>query len=187
MRKVAGILCVALSVALAGSALAREKKEKRERVKPTKVTGTFVSAELAGESVNWKLTLDEGGDKTFEMAANVVVMYSEKDGTNRARMLRAAGKKAPQAKGNTKVAQGTFVTAVAEGNKVVVTLSVDGAEQAFELSQKLGVMARDDKALVIASAGRGGKKDRAAGEGKKKGGGKRKKKGGDEEAAPDNL
>ena len=171
MRKTVAILGVVLALALASDVFAGGKREKRERVPPTKGTGQFVSATVAGDVSTWTLTMegDEPGEKAFELATNVVVMYTEKNGVNMARQLRRAGKKAPEPKGKMLVATGTLVKAEAQNNKVAVTLKVGDEEQQFLMTKKMTVTYRaaDNKnvATGIGSAGRGGKK----------GGGKKKK------------
>ena len=188
MRKSLAVLGVALALALASDAFAGGKREKPERVPPTKGTGLFVSATVAGDVSTWKLTMegDEPGEKTFELTTNVVVTYTEKNGVNMARQLRRAGKKAPEPKGKMLVATGTLVKAEAQDNKVAVTLKVGDAEQQFLMTKKMTVTYRaaDNKnvALGFASAG-GGRKGEGGGKKGEGGGGKKNKV----DKAPDNF
>ncbi|NQT52238.1 hypothetical protein HQ576_09325 [bacterium] len=174
----------ALVALLAMPALAGEKGEKKGGGKGEKVTGQFVSAALEGGQITWKITAEDGAEKAYTMASEVVVMYSERNGVNRAMGIGAKGKKVREAKGNRLVATGTFVSAAAEGNKVNVAVTVDGAEKTFVLGTKLTVLARERKgqttAMRIMSAGGGKKKGDDADKPKK---GKRKKEG----DAPPNI
>ena len=168
MRKLV-VVALVLGTVLAGNALAREKKERAEAKEGT---GTFVSATIKpeGGAVTWKLALDGEGEKAFDMTQPVVVTYSEKNNQKHARMIRPVGKKVPEAKGKTLVAQGQVTKAETQGKRVIVTVKVgdgaDAAEQEFTLTSRLTVRYRDGEppaALSIASAGRGEK-----GAGKKK-------------------
>jgi len=189
MRRALAVAGLAVGLALATSALAREKGEgRKKRGKQKQATGTFVSAELAGEVVNWKLALDEEGEKTFEMAAQVGVLYSEKNDRKRARRVFAIGKKMPQPRGKMQVAQGKFVKAEMQGRKVVVTLKVgegaEAADQDFALPSRLAVRYRDRAGTLTATSigpgGRGkGREKKQEGEGKKR---KRKR-----EKVPENM
>jgi len=168
------LLAIAFAAALAWTtgALAREggKKDKpagkgrRGQV----VTGTLAEATVAGDTVTWKVTADDGTTKELPMATNVVVTYGEKNGQNRVMQIRVAGKKTPEAKGKRLVAQGTLKSVTVAGNKATVTVTVDGADKDFLLAAKVKIACREKagvtQAMSIGSAG--GRK----GKGKKKGG-----------------
>lgn len=150
---------VALVMAVAcGSAFAREKKERAKGGKAETVAGTFVSAAVEGETCTWKITAEDGTEKSLPMATNVVVMYSEKNGKNRAMQIRVAGKKTPEAKGKRLVAAGTLTGAAAAGRAVTVTVKVEDKDVEFMLPKKVKLMVRGDKALGIGPASGGGRK-----------------------------
>jgi len=177
-------VCITLLVglALACGALAGEKKK---RAKPERATGAFVSATVEGGTCTWKIAVDEAGEKTFAMAGQVAVMYSEKNGAQRVRMIRVAGKKPPKAKGNMQVATGDLVSVAKEGKSVVAKIKTADGEKDFMLTERLGVMYREADgaatAMAVTAAGRQKGKD-----GEKKRGEGRKKKNKDG-GAPENL
>jgi hypothetical protein len=181
VRKLTAFVTLALAVALAGSALAREKKERKERAKPERIAGVCASASLEAGTVSLKVTVDNEGEKTVEMPANVVVMYSEKGGQKRVRTIRTAGKKAPEAKGNMQVVQGEITKAEKQGTSLAITVKTADGDQQFELPDKLTIMAREDdgklKARGIAPGRRGGKK----------GGGRERRRKKDPANPPENL
>ena len=81
------LVSVVVAVACAATALAGERRQR-----PKRATGTFVSAELAGDIVKWQLDLGEdAGKKTFELTAEVSVRYVEKDGVKQAQIVRRTG------------------------------------------------------------------------------------------------
>lgn len=191
MRKRSLILALVIGLAMTASAFAGEKGERKKgRGKGEKVNGQFVSATLEGGTITWKITAEDGTEKSYDMPSEVVVLYVERGGQNRAMGIGPKGKKVPEAKGKRLVAVGTFVKAAAEGNKVNVTVSVDGEEKAFVLSSKLIVLTRERRGqtvvMRIMNARKGGKRKKDdAGADKPKKKGRRKKKGGD--AAPPNI
>jgi len=145
------------AVVLAGQAFAGGKREK-----PEDANGKFVSAALAAETIQWKLAMEaDGVEKTFDMAADVCVTYTEKNGQKRASSIAPPGKKAPEAKGNRLVASGKFVKAEFQGKQVAVTVKVADQEQVFLIGQALTVRytQQGDKLVAsrIAAAPRPGK------------------------------
>jgi hypothetical protein len=130
-----------LAVAWATTALGGQPGQR-----PSQATGTFVSAELAGEVVNWQLDLgQDGGKKTYEMAAEVRVQYAEKDGVKQAQSIRgAAGRDFPQREG-TVAAKGKFASAKLQGESVLVTITLSEGAKALEvtLPKQLAVRYRE--------------------------------------------
>lgn len=176
-RAVVVVGLVAAMVVATWASAGQERKRDKGKRKGESATGLFVSAELAGEKTNWKITTeDDQAEKTFEMAAKVVVMYMERQGQNVALNIRPLGKRVPEAKGKRLVAQGTFVKAELQGNKVVVTVNVgegDAAEKKdFALSSRVRVAYRAKKDGTIAAMSISG----AGGKGKREGRQKDKKK-----------
>ena len=172
------VVALVLGTVLASNAWAREKKE---RAAAKEATGTFVSAtpKAEGGAVTWKLALDGEGEKAFDMTQPVVVTYSEKNNQKHARMIRPAGKKAPEPKGKTLVAQGQLTKAETQGKRVIVTVKVgDGAQaadQEFTLTSRVSVRYQDGEppaALAITSAGKGEKGAGKKGDKKDNGGAK---------------
>ena len=180
------VVALAAAVAWSGAALARDaEKKKKADGKGATVTGTLTGATVTDDTVTWKVTGEDGAAQELPMASNVVAMYSDKNGVNHAMMIRVAGKKAPEAKGNRQVASGTIPK---DGG---VTIAGDQAtikigDTSVVLPTAVKVMVRDKdgtkQAIMIGPAGKpkGDKQPKA--EGKKKG--ERKKKGDD---APPNL
>ena len=150
-------VALALSVAWASSALAQQKKERKGRSKGQTIAGTLNEAAVAGDTVTWKITAEDGMDKELPMSTNIVVLYTEKGGQTRLTLIRVAGKKAPEAKGGRQVAQGTLSAVAADGNKFTVTVDVDGEKKAFSLTKRVRIMAREKagatEALGIAPGG----------------------------------
>jgi len=186
-RRVLVVAGMAVALALASGAVAGEKRKGKGKGKAQRVTGTFVSAEVAGEKVNWKITTDEDqAEKTFEMAAKVVVMYMERKGQNRAMQIRALGKKVPEAKGKRLVAQGTVEKAELQGNQLTVTVKLDAGEsKPFLLGAKLTVAYREKGDGSLAALGIGSARRGKKGEGRQKGEGRKRKK--KDANAPDNM
>ena len=97
-----------------------------ERRRPSQAAGAFVSADLADEVVKWQLDLgEEAGKKIYEMAADVSVTYTEKDGVKEASSIRRASGRQRPAREGTVVVKGKFVSAqLKEGeDKVLVTIA----------------------------------------------------------------
>ena len=185
--KTRALLVTALAVAVAwgSGALAGEKKERKGKGKAQQVVGTLNEATVADSTVTWKITAEDGTNKEFPMPTNVVVMYMERGGQNRAMQIRVAGKKVPEAKGKRLVAQGTLKAVGIEGNKVTVTVTVENEDKPFMLAKKVSITAREKgdgstAAVAIAPAPR-----KKKGEGDQPGEGKKKRKKGEE--APPNL
>jgi len=171
MRNAAWALALAAVVALASTATAREKGAKDKKAGKgggTKVEGALTAAAVAGDEITWTVSAADG-EKTFSMAATVVVMVAEKNGQKQARMIRAAGKKDPKAKGNMTIVKGTFVSLAVQGNAATLTVKTDDGDQALPMGTKVAVSARERKGKTIAQA-------ITVSAGKGKGGGKGKKK-----------
>lgn len=202
MRKLLAALSLGLVLAIAGQATAREggeggKKRKAERgegkkrQKPERAQGTLEAASLKGGNIEWTVAVEDedGGkaSKTFQMSANVLVAYAERDGTNHARMIRAAGRKTPEGKGKTQFAQGTFVQAAVAGDAATLTIKVGDEEKPFQMGTavKVAYRAAGDGTLtaLIIGGGRPPRKAKGEGRGGKRGG--KAKRGGDE--APDEM
>jgi len=191
VRKLAILVTVSLAVALATNALAGGKKEREARAKPEQASGVFISATIEGGVAKWKLTVDGEGEKTFEMPANVIVMYADKNGNKQARQIRTPGKKAPEPKGNALIAQGEIVKVEKQGKNLALTLKTADGEVQLSLRDQLAVMYRkgaDDKltAMGISPAGGKGGGKKGEGGGKKGEGGARKGKN-DQANPPANL
>jgi len=183
VKKLGFALALVLGMALLNTAMAREKGDKPKREPPKQATGTLVSATLDGGTIKWKLALDGEGEKTFDMGSQVTIMYAEKNGEKMVRMIRASTGKAAEAKGKALTAEGTFVKAETQGNKVVVTIKSGDAEQAYNLTSRLGVAYREGEPLTALSIqAAGGAKARGEKPGKAEGG-KRNK----ENKPPDNI
>jgi len=179
------VVALAAAVAWSGLALAREKKERKGKM--AAVLGTLNEGAMAGETVTWKITAEDGTDKELPMATNVVVMYSEKNGQNRAMQIRVAGKKVPEAKGKRLVAQGTLKAVAVAGKKATVTVTVDAADKDFALPTKVKIMAREkaDGTTQAMAIGPGGGRKKGGGDQPAEGKKKRKKKKGED--APANM
>lgn len=152
MRKLV-VVGLMLAMAWATTALAGETRRR-----PDRAEGTFVSAQLAGDLVKWELDLgQEAGKKTFEMAADVKVQYTEKEGVKQAQSIRrAAGRDRPAREG-TVVAKGKFASAKLQDEKVLVTITPAEGEKALEvtLPKQLNVWYRkgDDGKVTVYSIG----------------------------------
>ncbi len=151
MSKWLGIIVAAL--AAVGTARAGGRKEQDP---PKTVSGVFISAtpkEGAG-TFEVKMALDNEGEKLFELPARVTIMYLEGNGEKRVRLIRVpAGKRAPEAKGNGLIAQGTLVKAEVQGAAVALTLkSGEGeaaGEQQFTMSRRLVLACHDEAGKLI--------------------------------------
>jgi hypothetical protein len=145
MRKLV-VVGLMLGLAWATTALAGE-----DRPRPPQKTGTFVSAELAGEVVKWQLDLGEdAGKKTYEMSADVKVTYAEKEGVKQGIWVRpAAGRDRPAREG-TVVVKGKFASAKPQGENVLITITPAEGEKALEVTfpKKLAVMYREEEGKV---------------------------------------
>jgi len=132
-----------VAMAWATAALAGEEPKKG----PDFATGTFVSVEVAGEVVKWQLDLGgDAGKKVYEMAVEVKVQYTEKDGVKQASGIRrAAGRDFP-AKDGAVVAKGKLASAKLDGEKVLVTITPAEGDKALEvvLPAKLTVVYRKE-------------------------------------------
>lgn len=112
-------VAVALTVAWATMAHAGE-----QRARPSRAMGAFVSAEIAGDVVNWQLDLvEKGGQKTYEMTVDVQAQYVEKDGVKEASSIRRTGGRSRPPREGTQVLAGKFVSAKLQGEKVLVTIT----------------------------------------------------------------
>jgi hypothetical protein len=136
------VLCSVLAMAWATTTMAGE-----EGARPKQATGTFVSAELAGDLVKWQFDLgQDAGKKTYEMAVEVKVQYAEKEGAKQAQGIRpAAGRDFRDREGMT-VAKGKLASAKLQGDNVLVTITPAEGEKALEvtLPKKLTVMYREE-------------------------------------------
>lgn len=116
---------VGLVFALVCAAMAGEGTKER----PNFGTGTFVSAEIAGEVVKWQLDLGVGGEaskKTFEMPVEVRVQYIEKEGVKQGLGIRGVGGKDFREREGAVVAKGKFASAKLDGEKVLVSIKTEG-------------------------------------------------------------
>ena len=165
-----GVIVAALAVV--GSALAGGRKEQAA---PKSGTGVFISATLkeGAAAFEVKMALDNEGEKVFELPAQVVVTYIEKNDKKTVRTIRVAGgKQAPEAKGNGLIAQGTLVKVEVQGAVVALTLkSGEGeaaGEQQFTMSSRLRLGYRDAAGkLVLQHITAGGKREKAEKPGKR--------------------
>jgi len=106
-----------------------------ERPRPKQATGTFVSAQLAGDVVKWELDLgQDAGKKTFEMSAEVKVIYTEKEGVKQAQSIRRAAGRDRPAKEGTVVAKGKFAAAKLQDENVLVTITPAEGDKALEFT-----------------------------------------------------
>jgi hypothetical protein len=124
-----------------------------ERQRPSSASGAFVSAELAGEVINWQLDLgQEAGKKTYEMTVDVKVAYSEKDGVKQGQSIRrAAGRDLPP-RPDTVVVKGKFVSAKLQDDKVLVTITPAEGDKPLEvvLPKQLSVWYREEGGKLTA-------------------------------------
>ena len=206
MRRWTALVGLVAALAMAGSAVAgaRGDKKKGDRPKPTKETGTFVSATVDAtaepKTITWKLTAEDGTEKTYTMPAEVIVMFGERNENKIARGIAPKGKKEPKVKGKMKLCVGEFLKADDAGKRftmivkgVIVTADAaaagDAAEQTLTMPKKLVVMTRERRGETMVmriTAARGPRKakgDKPAGEKKARKKGGRKNKG----AAPENM
>jgi hypothetical protein len=152
MRRLLALAGLVAALAVVGNAFAGEPGAKREKAKQEEGIGKFVSATLDAEKIAWKLSMEaDGVEKTFDMAADVTVIYTEKNGQKHASSIAPTGKKAPEAKGTRLVATGKFVKAEFQGKQVAVTVKVADAEQVFLMPQRLGVRYTQQADKLVAS------------------------------------
>jgi hypothetical protein len=151
VTKWVGVVVAAL--ALAASALAGGRKEQAA---PKNGSGVFVSAtpKPGAGTFEMKVALDNEGEKVFELPAEVAVMYLEKNGLKRVRMVRVVGgKHAPEAKGNAQMVQGTITKAEVQGALVVLTIKTgegDAAtEQQLPMSSRIEIAYHEDAGKLI--------------------------------------
>jgi len=178
------VALMVLGAGLAGAAYAGGKKEERQA---KRATGALISATLEGGMIKWKIALDGEGEKVFQMAPQVSVMYTEKNGNKIARAVRPQTARAAEAKGNALIAQGEFVKAELQGNKVLMTIKAGEGEKAtqevYGLPSRLIVAYQDGEPLTaLAIHAQGGGKDKPE---KGDRGGKRNKEG--DNKPPENL
>jgi hypothetical protein len=149
MRRLLVLAGFAAAWVLAGDALAAGNREKP---KQEEAIGKFVSATLAADVIQWKLAMEaDGVEKTFEMAADVSINYTEKNGQKHASSIAPTVKKAPEAKGKRLVASGKFVSAALQGQDVAVTIKVAEHDQVFLLLQRLEVRYTQQAGKLVAS------------------------------------
>ena len=186
--KALAVVALAIVVAWGTRGLAQEKKKGKGRGKAEQVAGTLTEAAVAGETVTWKITAEDGTEQALAMATNVVVMYAERNGQNRVMQIRVAGKKVPEAKGKRLVAQGTLKAVAIEGRMATVTVTVGAEDKAFQLPKKVRLMAREkaDGTKAAIGIGPGGGR-RKKGEGDQPAEGKKNRKRKKGEGAPGNL
>jgi len=158
---------LAAVLALTGTAMAAEKEKKAGKA-AEKAEGTLTGAAVNGDQVAWTLSTAEG-EKTFDMAASVIVMCADRKGQKQARMIRAMGKKEPKAKGKMTFVKGSITKVEVQGNAATITVKTDDAEEALPMGTAVSVAYRERKgkttATAITAASKGGK-----------GGGKKNKK-----------
>ena len=202
MRRWTALVGLVAALAMAGSAVAGEPGAKKKgRGKGTKETGTFVSAAVDAETITWKLTAEDGTEKTYTMPAEVIVMFAERNEKKIARGIGPKGKKEPKVKGKAKLCIGTFLgKAESAGNRFTMTVNGkiltadaadagEAADHIFTMSTKLVVMTRERRGETMVmriTAARGPRKakgDKPAGEKKARKKGGRKNKG----DAPENM
>lgn len=190
MRK-AWVMMLGLGMALALTTMADagERKGKRERPQRQRAMGELKSAELKDGKIEWTITMAEPAeDKTFEMKSEVVVMYAERGGKNRAMRISAKGKKVPESKGKRLVAAGTFQKAEAVGKRVEVTIKTDdGKDLSVVLPTNVTVMyiERGDGSRVALGIGPGRRTRGPRQEGERPKRRRKKEQGG--EGAPANM
>lgn len=134
---------VGLVLALACVALAGEEPKAR----PNVASGTFVSAELAAETIKWQLDLGaDAGKKTYEMAAEIKVQYLEKEGVKQAQAIGAAAGRDFRELEGAVVAKGKFASAKLDGDKVTVTIALPEGGKTLDVvfPAKLMVIFRQD-------------------------------------------
>ncbi len=169
-------LVLAAAFACTSAVMAQDAEKKRKGGKGQTIAGTLNAAPVAGDTVTWNVTGEDGAAKDLPMTGEVVVMYGEKNGQNRAMQIRIKGKKVPEAKGKRLVATGTIKAVAVAGKQATVTLTTADGDKDFVLPTKVKVMCRDKggvlQALGIGPGGGRRKKDDAAAEPK----GERKKK-----------
>ncbi len=140
---------LALGIAVAGTASAGGRVDKANL---KRVSGTFVSLAIEGATAKWKLTIENEGEKTFEMPAAVVVAYTEKNGVKIVHQIRAAGGRVPD-KGKGLIAQGTLLKAEPQGNGVAFSIKSGEGENAgqqdFTTSNRLNIAYQDGQPPVI--------------------------------------
>ena len=137
--------CVVVGLVFAVACMAMAGEEPK--VRPNFGTGTFVSAEVAGEVVKWQLDLGgDAGKKTLEMAVEVKVQYLEKEGVKQAQSIRAAAGKDFREMEGAVVGKGKFVSAKLDGEKVLVAIKPAEGDKNLEvvLPAKLMVVYRQD-------------------------------------------
>jgi hypothetical protein len=144
------VLGLVAAFAVGSVALAGEPGVPKEKPKGGHATGTFASATLEGENILWKINT-EGVEKTYEMGADVVVLYTEKGGQKNVASIGSKGRRAVEAKGKQQVAEGKFVKAALEGGKVSITVKVADAEQIFVLTQEVSVSYREKQGKLLAN------------------------------------
>jgi len=157
---------IVAAMAAAGVAAAGGRKEQAP---PKNASGVFVSAtpKPGAGTFEMKVALDNEGEKVFELPAQVVVMYLEKNGLKRVRMVRVlGGRHAPEAKGNAQMVQGTLTKAEVQGALVVLTLKTgEGdavAEQQLSMSSRIELAYHDEAGkLIVQHIAAAGKRDRA--------------------------
>jgi len=162
------LAAMAIGVALVGNAQAGARK-KKEKVPAKQAAGILVSASLEGTTIQWKVTLDDEGEKVLAMASPVAVRYKEKNDKKLASQVRTAPKKPKERKGKTLTAQGAFVKAEAQGKRFAITLKVgegeNAAEQTFLLPSHLRVTYKEGAeqltAMLIKAARKGAKAEKA--------------------------
>jgi len=141
-----------LTLAWATAVLAADAPKKG-----IQATGTFVSAQLAGDVVKWEVDLGaDAGKKTFEMTADVQVAYTEKDGAKQATGIRSAKGREFKAQEGVTVAKGKFASAKVEGDSVLVTITPTEGDKALEVKLPKQVSVRYTEAegkLVAMSIG----------------------------------
>jgi len=166
------LIVVAVALAVAGGALAGGRKEQEP---PKNGSGVFISAtpKPGAGTFEVKVALDNEGEKLFELPAQVVVMYMEKNGEKRVRMVRVpGGKRAPEAKGKALIAQGTLVKAELQGANVILTLKSgegdNAAEQQLPMASRIQIAYHDEAGkLIIQHINPAGKRDKVEKPGKR--------------------
>lgn len=167
MNRLFGVVVAGLAVA--GVALAGGRKEQNA---PKEGGGVFISAtpKAEGGALDLKMALDNEGERVFELPARVAVMYLEQNEKKLVRMIRVPGRRAPEAKGNALIAQGTLTKAELQGNRVLVTLKVGegdkAADQQFTMASRLEIAYCDEGGKLIvqhlSAAGKPGRPEKGA-------------------------
>ncbi len=156
---------LAILLGIVGLAVAGARKDAL----PLKdASGTFISATLkpGAGAFDLKVALDNEGEKTLELPAQLVIMYVEKNGEKLARHIRVPGaRRVPEGKGKVLVAQGTLTKAEIQGTRIVFTLKVGegdaAADQQFTMASRIELAYQEDAGrLLVQTLDASAKRDR---------------------------